>query len=227
MRRLLAAAAALFALLALAGCAGVREDEPTTTAAAAGRPPSSTEVRLVISRDLGAIVIKDVTVSATDDLTVMRLLAEHATVDTQYSGGFVKAIDGLASTYGSVGDGDAQDWFYWVDGVMGDVGANEYRLHGGDTVWWDYHAWADAMFLPATIDAFPTPWSKGTMPLTADVNAAVVRKWATASGISLGATEPLGSKAPMAGIVVATAAEARATPWLRDRLAGKDGGSRS
>ena len=54
---------------------------------------------------------------------MMRLLAENTTVDTGYGGQFVSGIDGLRSTFGSVSSADAADWFYWVDGVMADVGA--------------------------------------------------------------------------------------------------------
>jgi hypothetical protein len=205
MRRPLAAAA-LFAVLALAGCAGVRSGEQT--AAAAGRPPGDHQVRLVVSRDFGSTLLKDVTVTATGKLTVMRLLAENATVDTQYSGGFVTAIDGLTSTFATGGKADAQDWFYWVSGIMADVGASGYELHGGETVWWDYHAWARAMYLPAAIHAFPAPWTRGPQPLTANVATAAVKQWAGENGIAIRSAQGLTSRAPAAGIVVATAAVA-------------------
>jgi hypothetical protein len=221
MRRIVAAAAVL-ALLTLAGCAGERSSERSV--AAAGRPPDSGEVRLVISRDFGETVLKDVTVTAADDRSVMRLLAENATVEAGYGGGFVKSIDGLASTYGSVVQANAQDWFYWVDGVMADVGAADYTLHGGETVWWDYHAWARAMYLPAAIYAFPAPWASGELPLTTNHDTAALERWATENGLRLGAAQRLGDRAPADGIVVATAAEAQTTPWLRCRIAGDDGG---
>ena len=223
MRRILAAAAAL-ALLLLAGCAGVRSSEPS--AAASGRPPGGDEVRLIVSRDFGASILTDVTAPAAADLSVMRLLAENTTVETQYGGGFVQSIDGLASTYGSVADADAKDWFYWVDGIMADMGAGDYVLTGGETVWWDHHSWARAMYLPVAVGAFPAPWTGGDLPVMTDGDTAALQAWAADNGLTLGATERLGERPPAAGIVVASAAQAQETPWLRERIAGADGGVR-
>jgi hypothetical protein len=223
MRRILAAVAALALVLVLAGCAG--EDSGEGTAAAAGRPPAAGEVRLIVSRDFGATLLTDVTATAGEGASVMRLLAENAEVETQYGGGFVGSIDGLASTYGSVTDSDAKDWFYWVDGVMADIGAADYDLRGGETVWWDYHAWARAMYVPAAVHAFPAPWAGGELPVTTNGDAAALATWASENELDLGAAQPLGDSAPAAGIVVATAAEAQQTPWLRSRIAGQDGGA--
>ncbi|HJW74399.1 MAG TPA: DUF4430 domain-containing protein, partial [Thermoleophilia bacterium] len=157
------APAALLTLAALlvivgAGCAGVRADSASPSAAA-GHRPAAAEVRLVVTRDLGASVLVDIVAPATDGLTVMRLLAEHTTVDTGYGGQFVSGINGLRSTFGSVSSAAAADWFYWVDGIMADVGADAWKLHSGETVWWDYHRWAGAMFIPVTLDAFPAPFA--------------------------------------------------------------------
>ncbi len=221
MRRILTAAAVL-ALLLLAGCTGVRSSEPS--AAASGRPPSADEVRLIVSRDFGASLLTDVTAPAAADLSVMRLLAENTRVETQYGGGFVQSIDGLTSTYGSVADADAKDWFYWVDGIMADMGAGDFALKGGETVWWDHHSWARAMYLPVAVGAFPAPWAGGELPLTSGGETAGLQAWAAEHGLTLGAAKRLGARPPAAGIIVATAAEAQATPWLRERIAGADGG---
>lgn len=218
--RLLLAVAAAILLLLPAGCAGGEQG----AAAASGHPPSASEVRLVVSRDFGAKVLTDVTVPLGKDASVMRILAEQDHVQTSYGGGFVKAIDGLGSTYGSVSAEKAQDWFYWVNGVMADVGAADYKLHGGETVWWDYHPWSRAMYLPAAIFALPAPWAGHQTPLTMDGSDKLVRAWAKQEGVALGATQALGATAPGGGVVVATASEAAATPWLKKRLSGADGG---
>jgi len=222
VKRVLAAAAALALVLVLAGCAG--EDSGEGTAAAAGRPPAAGEVRLVVSRDFGATLLTDVTAAVGEGASVMRVLAENAKVETEYGGGFVGSIDGLASTYGSVTEADAKDWFYWVGGVMADIGAADYGLRGGETIWWDYHAWARAMYVPAAVHAFPAPWAGGELPVTMNGDATALAPWAAENRLDLGATRPLGDGAPAAGIVVATAAEAQQTPWLRSRIAGQDGG---
>jgi len=219
-RRALAALLTVLALagLALAGCAGERQSP--SPSAAGGRPPGPGEVRLLVTRDFGARVLRDVTVPLAAETTVMRLLADQARVETAYGGGFVKAIDGLASTYG--GGGEARDWFYWVDGVMADVGAHEYRLRGGETVWWDYHAWAGAMYLPAVVAAFPAPWAGTPLTLATDLPPGPGRAWARAHGLRVAAVTGL-ERRPAGGLVVASAAGAARTPWLREALAGAGG----
>ncbi len=154
----------------VAGCTGMRGKQPAATVT--GHPPSSSEVRLVVSRDFGATVMVDVLAPAKQGLDVMRLLAEHTTVDTSYGGEFVSGINGVRSTFGGVSTAAAADWFYWVDGIMADVGAADWKLSGGDTVWWDYHRWAGAMVLPATLDAFPVPWDRAPLAVTADASVA-------------------------------------------------------
>ena len=81
-----------------------------------------------MSRDFGATVMVDALAPAKQGLDVMRLLAEHATVDTSYGGQFVSGINGVRSTFGGVSRATAADWFYWVDGVMADVGADDWKL---------------------------------------------------------------------------------------------------
>ena len=130
-------AALAFVMLVLSGCAGVKTDDDD--AAVAGRTPGADEVRLVVSRDFGTEILRDVVAPAGEGLDVLRLLAEHADVETGYGGRFVNGIDGLESSFGGGGSADAADWFYWVDGEMAGVGADEWKLQGGETVWWDYH----------------------------------------------------------------------------------------
>ncbi len=219
MKRIPTAAVVVLLAMLAASCAGVR---PKASApAAAGHPPKAGEVRLVISRDFGAHVLVDVVVPCKKGLDVMRLLAEHATVDAGYGGRFVNAINGLKSSFGGVSSADTADWFYWVDGTMADVGAADWKLKGGETVWWDYHRWQNAMFVPATIDAFPAPWNRGPLTLTSDLNPAGLKQWAAANGLSLGDRRGLAAGAPDGGLVIATAAQAEASLWLAPLLAPK------
>ncbi len=57
-------------------------------------------------------------------------------METAYGGRFVNAVNGLASA-------SHRDWFYFVNGRVGDRSAVEVRLHKGDTLWWDYRAWTN------------------------------------------------------------------------------------
>jgi len=219
MKRIPAAAVVVLLAMFAASCAGVR---PKASApAAAGHPPKAGEVRLVISRDFGAQVLVDVVVPYKKGLDAMRLLAEHATVDAGYGGRFVNAINGLKSSFGGVSSADAADWFYWVDGTMADVGAADWKLNGGETVWWDYHKWQNAMLIPATIDAFPAPWNRGPLTVTSDLEPAALEQWAAANGLRLGDRRKLAAGAPDGGLVIATAAQAEASPWLAPLLAPK------
>ena len=214
-------ACTLLLLGVLAGCAGVRSPND---ASATGHPPGSDEVRLVVSRGFGASVTHDETVPWHPGLTVMALLSEQAAVTTQYGGGFVSGIDGLKSTFGGVSAAKAADWFYWVDGVMASVGAADYRLHGGQTVWWDYHRWAHAMFVPATLSAFPVPWKGHAMALASDQSWPGLSDWVKAAGLTIAQTSPLSTPASSGALVVATPRQAADTPWLARLLAAGDGG---
>jgi hypothetical protein len=210
----------------LASCAGVRSTS-TASAAAAGHRHAAAEVRLVVTRDFGSSVLVDTVAPWKKGMTVMRLLAEHATVDTGYGGQFVSGIDGLRSSFGSVSSADAADWFYWVDGVMADVGAGAWRLHGGETVWWDYHRWAGAMFIPATLDAFPAPFVGHPLQVAttdpAGLGAAIVA-WLQSAGLrSASQQTPDGSSLRASpprtwAVIAATPNAALRLPWLRTIL---------
>ena len=208
-------AALTLVALASAGCAGTGEGGD---ASAAGRTPTADEVRLVVSRDFGAEVLRDLVVPASDGLDVLRLLAENAEVDTGYGGRFVDGIDGLESSFGAVSTEDAADWFYWVDGVIADVGAADWKLRGGETVWWDYHRWADAMVVPAALHAFPRPYSQRPLAVMTAADVAGLADWAAASGLELEPRRDLEGLPPDGGLVLATAGEAAATPWLAEML---------
>ncbi len=156
-------------------------------------------------------------------LAVMTLLAEHAHIDTEYGGGFVSAIDGVKSTFGGVSSAQAADWFYWVDGIMAGVGAADYRLRGGETVWWDYHQWAHAMSIPATLSAFPAPWRGRPLNVAVDEDWPGLQRWAEASGLTMGQTNSLAAGSPVGDLIIATSQEATATKWLRQLLDSGDG----
>jgi len=109
---------ALLVVLALAGCGG---ESGTAT--------------LKVTRDHGHHVLLTARVPA--GLTAMQALERKATVKTSYGGRFVVSINGLASA-------PHRDWFYFIDGVLGDRSAAEVRLHAGSVEWWDYRRWRTA-----------------------------------------------------------------------------------
>jgi uncharacterized protein DUF4430 len=140
-------AALLACVLVLAGC-GLGE----------GEEQSGGGVELRVTRDFGREEIGSKRASSVrEDETVMRLLSSEFDVETRYGGGFVQAIDGLAGE----GPGGNEDWFYWVNGLEGGVGAAEQELSPGDRVQWDFRDWSAAMRIPAIVGAFPEPLEHG------------------------------------------------------------------
>ena len=136
------ASVALAATLALAGCG-----------LGAGSAPS--HVSLVVTQGFGAQTLlarPNPKIVGAD--TVMRMLERNASVKTAYGGGFVESIDGLSGGGGS-------DWFYYVNGVQAGKGAAETKLHNGDHVWWDRHAWSATETIPAVVGSFPEPFADG------------------------------------------------------------------
>lgn len=120
---------------------------------------TSSDVTLAITRDYGreTILKKDVSYNKND--TVMDLLLNNATVNTEYGGGFVSSIEGLQSTMDS---GGKDDWFYFVNGTLCDVGAREYFVKSGDHIWWDYHPWSNDNFIGAVTGAYPQPFASAS-----------------------------------------------------------------
>jgi hypothetical protein len=110
-------ASLLVITLALAGCGG-----------------SGGSATLKVTRDHGRQVLLTATVPA--GLTAMQALQRKAEVKTSYGGRFVDSINGVSSA-------PRRDWFYFVNGKLGDRSAAEVRLHAGDVELWDYRRWSN------------------------------------------------------------------------------------
>jgi hypothetical protein len=121
------ALALLFAALAAAGC---------------GLGPGSgvEDAELTVTRDYGTVpVLQRRLGDLTESDTVMRALEGSAEITTRYGGGFVQSIEGLEA--GRSGD-SSLDWFFYVNGVESTIGAADFALHGGESIWWDYRDWS-------------------------------------------------------------------------------------
>jgi hypothetical protein len=132
--------------LALAGC-GI------------GAGPAPSAVRLVVTRDFGARVLRPgggLKVSGQE--TVMSLLMRNYKVATRFGGGFVQSIDGLS---GGQQAGAPADWFYYVNGVQAPIGGASTNVHPGDHIWWDHHDWSQTEEVPAVVGSFPEPFLNG------------------------------------------------------------------
>jgi hypothetical protein len=140
------ATALLLAALAAAGC-GLGPGEDVGVAS------------LTVTRDYGSeTVLPPSTEEVNESDTAMRLLDRNAEIETRYSGDFVEAIDGLAA---GRRDSRVWDWLYYVNGVEATVGAADYELRGGETVWWDYRDWSAALRVPAVVGSWPQPFRDG------------------------------------------------------------------
>lgn len=141
----LAACAAALAALALAGC-GV------------GAGEKSGDARIVVTRDFGARTVgAQIVQDIPESETVMRLTQRTFDVTTSYGGKFLQSIDGIEGG----GRGGKADWFYWVNGIVGEQSAADFELHGGDRVWWDYRDWSAAQNVGAVVGQFPEPFAHG------------------------------------------------------------------
>jgi hypothetical protein len=126
-------------------------------AAGCGLGPGSEvgNVDLTVTRDYGTVPMLHRQVDdVTESDTVMRALERNADVSTRYGGGFVQTIDGLEAEEAV---DRSLDWFFFVNGVESTVGAADYPLHGGESIWWDYRDWSAAMRVPAVVGAWPRP----------------------------------------------------------------------
>jgi hypothetical protein len=117
------------------------------------------EASLTVTRDFGAKhLLGPEREGASESDTAMRQLERGAEISTRYGGRYVQSIDGTAAeTHG----GDHFDWFFFVDGVESPVGAADYALRGGDSVWWDYRDWSAAEGVPAVVGSWPQPFRDG------------------------------------------------------------------
>lgn len=125
------------------------------------KPVKKNAVTLLVTKDFGAQVITAKKVEIEKDGTVLDLLEANMKIETDYDGGFIKGINGLKTDKGGL-SGKRTDWFFYVNGVCADMGADAYHLQGGEVVWWDYHLWHGmGSANPAVIGSYPQPFIHG------------------------------------------------------------------
>jgi hypothetical protein len=116
-------------------------------------------VGLTVTRDYGTVPVLQRTLGDVNESdTVMRALEGSADISTRYGGGFVQSIEGLEAQESAA---RSLDWFFYVNGVESTVGAADYQLHGGESVWWDYRDWSAAQRVPAVVGSWPQPFLGG------------------------------------------------------------------
>ncbi len=130
------------------------------------------DIQLWITRHFTGEKILAKTVLLSSNKSVMQILKENASVQTTFGGGFVSEINGKS------GGGSQGDWFYYVNGLLANVGAAGYRPKTNDIIWWDFHPWQDAVYVSSVIGVYPQPFvsrRENQMPVT-DILATVSLK---------------------------------------------------
>jgi len=135
-------------------------------------PKQTLTAKLLITQDYGRETVLNKTVHFAKGESVLDILKQHAKVKTAYGGAFISSINGIASgfTGQKLGQRAKMDWFYYVNGVTGGLGSDDYYPQNGDVIWWDYHAWGSSQFIPAIIGAYPEPFVNGYQGKTTGVN---------------------------------------------------------
>ena len=113
--------------------------------------------QLFVSSNFGREIICDEKVKLIPGEDVLGLLGRYVKVETQY-GGFIKSINNRKSARVQ---GQQYDWFYYINGIAANSSAKAYKLNAIDRVFWDYHPWTGATFIPAIIGAYPEPFVSG------------------------------------------------------------------
>ena len=119
---------------------------------------------IIVTRNFGQEVLLKKTVKLKPGMTALDVLKLTAKVETRYGGGFIYSINNLSSKFPT----SKEDWFYYVNGFLANVGANQYFLRGGETIQFDFHNWDFYFFTPAIVGGFPKSFVQGYAGKTFD-----------------------------------------------------------
>lgn len=133
------------------------EDEALTEQS---KNDASVKTLVVITKNFGKDVLLVSEAETPLGSSAMDALRQVAEIETAYGGGFVVSINGLRSTY-SGGQGSKQDWLYYINGILANVGAAAYWIRDGEIQQWDFHYWGTQTFVTATVGCFPEPFLHG------------------------------------------------------------------
>ena len=122
---------------------------------------SDGNICLTVTSNFGKYVVYEEQVQISGDMSVMDVLKENLEVETAYSGGFVNSINGMKSTFKDKGSSSKMDWFFYVNGFMAQVGADDYFPEDGDHIVWDYHRWSEKAYSNQIIGSFPKCFTRG------------------------------------------------------------------
>lgn len=134
------------------------------------------------SRDFGRETLNSRPVKLQSSGSLLDYMQEEWQVKTGFGGGFVQGIDGLESANSS---GNRYDWFFYVNGIVAPVGADQIKPSSGHIIWWDYHRWSSGPGQSAIIGCYPQPLKdKGVTLLTTQRWTQLALQCQKAMGIS-------------------------------------------
>lgn len=112
-------------------------------------------ITISLTRDFGDTALDHREVELQPGWSLMDYMQSEYQVTTGFGGGFITGIEGLESASGAEGN---FDWFFFVNGAVAMIGADQLKPAPSDVVWWDYHRWADAASPTAVIGCYPQPF---------------------------------------------------------------------
>ncbi len=111
---------------------------------------------LVVSEQFGDVLFEKEIDSGKQP--VLKVLKEQLEVQTKFGGGYVSSIGFGKKT---LEENNGRYWFYYVNGILASVGAQEYVIQPSDKIWWDYHRWQGERLIGAIIGDWPEPFVSG------------------------------------------------------------------
>lgn len=117
-------------------------------------------IRLIATQNFGKSTIFSKEIIIEPGETAMDALKKNLDVKCSYTDGYVESINDIKSTY-SGANGEKNDWFYYVNGMLSAIGASDYTLNPGDKERWDFHSWDSDRMTTAIIADYPEPFVNG------------------------------------------------------------------
>jgi hypothetical protein len=158
----------LLLMVTCSGCTSVGTVEDKSLSDS--EPISSSETiagnfTINLTRDFGEIALDSREVELQSEWSLMEYMQREYQVTTGYGGSFITGLNELESTAGDEGN---FDWFFFVNGAVASVGADQLKPVPADVVWWDYHRWSDAASPSAVIGCYPQPFVNRTAIILAN-----------------------------------------------------------
>ena len=157
MKRKLINSFLIIMLLIISGCISADTIGEKTAKSSPGQPagnPAESGFTIRLSRDFGQAVLDDRQVELIPENSLLQYMEAEHQITTGYGGGFIVGINELVSAQSK---GKNFDWFFFVNGTVVAVGADQLKPAAGDMVWWDYHNWSNAAGQSAVIGCYPQP----------------------------------------------------------------------